>query len=110
MKIYEYNKNEKQYSYESSWHKTEKTPLNLAVENKSIDIIKLLLSHSKIILNIGSLYNDGTENYARKDDKSSEKIKIDTTSQKSSLHVAVDNQDTEIVKLLLSHKTKKMVS
>lgn len=100
---YEYNKIKHYNGYESSWHKTEKTPLILAAEKQSTDIIKLLLSQSKIILNNESLHNDGTENYKKNYDSSSEKPKIDTTEKKVSLHIAVENQDVETVKLLLSH-------
>ena len=60
--------------------------LYLAVSNSNIDIVRLLLNHPKIDINMKSvLYND-------------------TKQLRTSLHKAVENKQIDIIKLLLQHK------
>ena len=67
----------------------EKTSLYVAVENKNIEAIQLLLSISEINVNEKSFFFYG--NYR--------------THEKTPLHLAVEKEYIEIIKILLEHKS-----
>lgn len=97
----------------------EKSALHLAIENKNIEIIKLLLSNSK--LNINDKKTVG--GYVKYSISESEKLEIQNKTpqlfeyitnsdneistkkeETTALHIAVENSDTEIIKTLLENK------
>ena len=81
----------------------EKTPFYLAVEYKNIEIIKILLSNSKIDINKEYIKTILSKKYKKGEDgevESSESKKINRTP----LHLAVKNESFDIIKILLSQK------
>lgn len=63
----------------------QKTPLHIAVEKENERIIKLLLLHKKIDVNLFGL------------------LKNENISKKNALIIAIENESIEIIKLLLSY-------
>ena len=66
----------------------EKTPLYIAVENKNIEAIQLLLSLGEINVNEKSFYFHGNNQI----------------QEKTPLHLAVEKEYIEIIKILLENK------
>lgn len=104
---------EKPYVYISN-QVEKKTPLIVAVDKENVCAVKLLLAQKKIDVNKKSSLkydkkldgfdydedNQGNEEEEQKDDNERDKY---VRSKKTSLHLAVEKGNIEIVKLLLNH-------
>lgn len=115
LKIYKtYGNNDEEYT---NWLEiTEQTPLHIAVIKKNVEIIKLLLNNNEIDVNIlqtnenGSISFNDLNKWIDSDysiySNTSENIDFleCKTRKMSELHLAILNENIEIIKLLLSNK------
>ncbi len=105
-----YNKHySRKYSYQHDNLKKEKiyskTLLQLAIEKKDIEIIKLLVLNSSIDPNIQSIDSYKLTNFFRRGSKIREwTINEEKTDKKTALNMAVEYNNIDLVKLLLSCK------
>ena len=91
-----FNENRMEHKYE-----VEKTPFYLAVEYKNIEIINLLLQNKNIDINKNYIKSNVDDKYDEDGEKcSTEEYKI----KRSPLHLAVYNNNVDIVKILLNQK------
>ncbi len=82
---------------------SKKTALYLAVENENIEIVKILLSHKDVDVNI---LNESNAEYTRgRSDEYFSYTDYKTKNKKrTALYLAVLKENTEIIKLLLENK------
>lgn len=76
--------------------KTEISPLQIAVKENNIDVVKYLLANQNIDINAKSLY------------LKEEDISHKHEDEKTALHCAVENENIEIIQLLMKHKAIKV--
>ena len=84
-----------QYESKEKYTRTQ-TALHIAIKNKNIEIVKLLLANEKIDVNI-QLYSHSNED--GKNDETNESI-----IKKTFLYYAIENDSVELVKLLLNNE------
>ncbi|KAK8895159.1 hypothetical protein M9Y10_023601 [Tritrichomonas musculus] len=75
---------------------TEISPLQIAVKENNIDVVKYLLANQNTDINAKSLY--------LKEEDISHKYE----DEKTALHCAVENENIEIIQLLMKHKAIKV--
>ena len=91
--------------------KSEDTALTLAINDKSIEVIKLLLSYENIDVNCPSFNSIETKNEVNTNDRNNKSFEncflIEnkmTTEMNSPLDISLENRNFEIAEILLKHK------